>query len=193
MTLGQSWIGIGPVHLFLAAILRFVNSGAGKRRNRIKLSRRHEWSVYVVLAFVFGSGAAWAWLHHFVRRMGEFGESAHPAELWMQKVHGASAMLALVVLGSLLVLHIPQAWRARRNRPTGSWLFALVTFLAASGYALYYSGSEPLRAGMSWSHLWVGIALPFFIALHVWRGKRATASKPLDQSVPEMAERNSFR
>jgi divalent metal cation (Fe/Co/Zn/Cd) transporter len=193
MALGQSWIDIGPVHLFSVAILRFVNSAADRGPNGIRLGRRHEWSVYVVLALVFGSGAAWAWLHHFARRVGEFGESAHPAELWMQKVHGASAMLALIVLGSLLVFHIPRAWGARRNRPTGSSLVALVAFLVGSGYALYYSGSEPLRAWMSWSHLWVGIALPFFIALHVWRGKRATSPKSIDKSVPGMAARKNFR
>jgi len=181
------------VHLFLSAILRFVNSAADRRHNGIRLGRRHEWSVYVVLAIVFSSGVVWAWLHHFARRAGEFGESGHPAELWMQKVHGASAMFALIVLGSLLVFHIPRAWRAKRNRPTGSSLFALFAFLAGSGYALYYSGGESLRAWMSWSHLWVGIALPVFVALHVWRGKRATAPKPLEKSVPGMAARNNFR
>ena len=156
-------------------------------RNGIRLSRQHEWSVYTIVALVFISGAAWAWLHHFARRAGEFGESAHPAELWMQRLHGACAMLALIVLGTLLVFHIPLAWRAQRNRRTGSTLLALFAFLIGTGYALYYSGSDLLREWMSWSHLWVGIALPLFIALHVWRGKRASSPEPVDESVPGIA------
>lgn len=140
-------------------------------RNGIRLSRRHEWSVYAILALVFISGAAWAWLHYFAQRAGEFGESPHPAELWMQRLHGASAMLALVLLGTLLVFHIPLAWRARRNRRTGGSLFAVFAILIATGYALYYSGDERLRVWISWSHLWLGLVLPLIVAIHVWRGK----------------------
>jgi cytochrome b561 len=171
-----------------------VSSATEPERNGISLSRRHEWLVYVILALVFISGAAWAWLHHFARRAGEFGESPHPAELWMQRAHGASAMLALILLGSLFVYHIPRAWRARRNRRTGTLLFALFAFLIGTGYALYYSGNERLRAWMSWSHLWVGIALPLFIALHVWRGKRTPSSpEPADESVPGITVKGGFR
>ena len=152
--------------------------------NRIRLSRRHEWSVYATIALVFSSGAAWAWLHHFAQRAGEFGESAHPAELWMQKLHGASAMLSLILLGTMLVSHVPLAWRAQRNRPTGTSLFAVLAFLIGTGYALYYSGNDRLRDWLGWGHLWIGVALPLFLALHVWRGKRRPAPGPVDESAP---------
>jgi len=145
------------------------------------------------MALVFVSGAAWAWLHHFARHAGEFGESTHPAELWMQRLHGASAMLALILLGTLLVFHIPLAWRARRNRRTGSSLFGVFAFLIGTGYALYYSGNETLRAWISWSHLWVGLALPLFISLHVWWGKRTSAARSGKESVPRIAARGIFR
>lgn len=140
-------------------------------RNAVKLSRYHEWAVYTTVALVFFSGAAWAWLHHFGHRIGEFGQTGHPLELWMQKLHGAAAMLALVLLGTLLPSHIQRAWRARRNLRTGISLFVIFAFLIGTGYALYYSGNECFRAWMSWSHLWVGLALPLIVALHVWRGK----------------------
>jgi hypothetical protein len=151
---------------------------------RIKLSRRHEWSVYAIIALVFSSGAAWAWLHHFARRVGEFGESPHPAELWMQKLHGASAMLSLILLGTILVSHIPLAWRARRNQRTGTSLFAVLVFLIGTGYALYYSGNEWLRDWLGWGHLWIGVALPLLLALHVWRGKRRFGPESVDGSAP---------
>ena len=93
----------------------------------------------------------------------------------MQRLHGASAMLVLIVLGTLLVFHIPLAWRVKRNRRTGALLFAASALLVGTGYALYYSGSERFRPWISWTHLWMGIIFPVFLALHVWRGKR-TAS-----------------
>jgi hypothetical protein len=143
------------------------------KRNAIRLSRRHEWSVYIIFALVFVSGAAWAWLHQLRRDATEFGVTANPLELWMQRLHGATAMLALVLFGTLLVLHIPRAWRARRNRRTGTSLALLFGFLIATGYALYYSGNERFRMWASWSHLWVGLVAPLLIAIHVWRGKRS--------------------
>jgi hypothetical protein len=148
------------------------------KRSAVRLSRAHEWSVYVILAFVFVSGAAWAWLHHFERNRSEFGVTAHPAELWMQRLHGAAAMLALVLIGTLLLSHILRGWRARRNRRTGMSLAAVLGFLIGTGYALYYAGNESLRAWASWSHLWVGLALPLIIAVHVWRGKRLHEEQP---------------
>jgi cation transport ATPase len=144
------------------------------KQNAVRLSRPHEWSVYVIFALVFVSGAAWAWLHYLKKDASEFGVTANPLELWMQRLHGATAMLALVLLGTLLVFHIPNAWRARRNRRTGTSLALIFGFLIATGYALYYSGNEQLRTWASWSHLWIGLAAPLFIAIHVWRGKRSS-------------------
>jgi hypothetical protein len=144
------------------------------KQNAVRLSRPHEWSIYLIFALVFVSGAAWAWLHYVRRDASEFGVTANPLELWMQRLHGATAMLALVLVGTLLVFHIPNAWRARRNRRTGTSLALIFGFLIATGYALYYSGNEQLRMWASWSHLWIGLAAPLFIAIHVWRGKRSS-------------------
>jgi cation transport ATPase len=143
------------------------------KRNAIKLSRPHEWSVYVILALSFVSGAVWAWLHHFGRVTSEFGVIAHPTELWMQRLHGAAAMLVLVLFGTLLLSHMLRAWRARRNRRTGMSLVITLGILIGTGYALYYLGNEQLRAWASWGHLWVGLALPLIVALHVLRGKQS--------------------
>ena len=143
------------------------------KRNAIRLSRAHEWSVYVILALIFASGAIWAWVQHFGKVTSEFGVTVHPAEIWMQRLHGAAAMLALVLFGSLLLSHIFRAWRAGRNRRTGISFAIILGFLIGTGYALYYVGNEQLRAWASWGHLWVGLALPLIIALHVWRGKQS--------------------
>ena len=142
-----------------------------KRRNSIRLSRRHEWFAYAVSAAVFITGTAWAWLHYLAAPPNEFGV-ASPAENWMLKAHGATAMAVLVLLGTLLPMHVKFAWRAGRNLRIGLSLLSLFGFLVLTGYGLYYFGGERLRQWTSATHLWVGLALPFIMSVHVWRGKK---------------------
>ena len=95
----------------------------------------------------------------------------------MMKLHGAGAMVILVILGTLLPSHIRFAWHARRNRPNGIALILFFGFLIVSGYGLYYFGNERLRSWTSWSHLAVGLALPAMIILHIWSGRRSPVQK----------------
>ncbi len=146
-----------------------------KRRSSIRLSRRHEWFAYAVGASVFATGAVWAWLHYLSTSPNDFGGTS-PAESWMLKAHGATAMVVLVLLGTLLPLHVKFAWRAGRNLRTGLSLLGLFGFLVLTGYGLYYTGGERLRSWISAAHLWVGLALPPIMFLHVWRGKKMRSS-----------------
>lgn len=141
------------------------------RHNSIKLSQRHEWFAYSVSATVFATGAAWAWLHYWATQPNEFN-AASPAESWLLKMHGAAAMAVLVLLGTLLPMHIKFAWRAGRNLRTGLSILSVFGFLTLTGYGLYYADGEQLRAWTSAAHLWVGLALPPIMLLHIWRGKR---------------------
>ncbi len=141
------------------------------RRNSIQLSRRHEWFAGLASGAVFATGAAWAWLHYFAALPNEFGGSS-PAQSWMLKAHGAAAVLVLVLVGTLLPMHVKFAWRAGRNLRTGLSLLGLFLFLSLTGYGLYYLGDERWRGWTSSAHLWVGLALPPIMILHVWRGKK---------------------
>ena len=141
-----------------------------RRANSIRLSRRHEWFAYATIALVFVSGTAWAWLHYFAASPNDLGGTS-PAESWTLKAHGAAAMLTLVLIGTLLPMHVKFAWRAGRNLRTGLSLLSLFGFLVLTGYGLYYVGGERLRAWTSAAHLWVGLALPLIMALHIWRGR----------------------
>ena len=88
------------------------------------------------------------------------------------KIHGGAAMAILVLVGMLLTGHVRLAWRARRNRYNGSLFLSTFGVLTVTGYELYYAGGENLRAWTSWIHLAIGLALPLFLILHIWLGKR---------------------
>jgi hypothetical protein len=92
------------------------------------------------------------------------------------KLHGGAAMLALIVLGTLLPGHVRRAWNAKKNRFTGAGLLALNALLIISGYALYYCGSEQTRPLISTLHWILGLVLPITIASHIWQGRRLRPS-----------------
>jgi hypothetical protein len=143
------------------------------QRNGIHLGSNHRAWLFGALGVAFISGTAWWVLHHWFQVNGEFGPSPHPAEPWLIRLHGGAAMLTLILLGSLLPLHVKRAWLARRNRRSGGLLLALNALLALTGYALYYAGSESLRALASYSHLTLGLALPVLLVLHLRFGRRS--------------------
>ncbi len=52
----------------------------------------------------------------------------------------------------------------------------MVTFnsvLVVTAFGLYYAGSETLRPWMSDVHLWVGLAFPLLLLIHVVLGRRS--------------------
>jgi hypothetical protein len=110
--------------------------------------------VYAVLALLLCTGALWE------------ADIARPTII---KLHGASAMLSLVVFGVVLGRHVATGWAAKANRASGVALLAALFWLLATGYLLYYAGDETLRALASQTHFWIGLALAAVFALHQGR------------------------
>ena len=142
----------------------------------MKLSTGHRRWVYWSAAGLLASGALWLVFHYFVRTRGEFGDTAHPLEIWWLRLHGGCAMLALVVMGSLLPVHVRRGWHQRKNLFAGCMLGALALLLIATGYALYYIGDEVTRPWISALHWGVGLGAPLVLIWHVWRGRRARSA-----------------
>ena len=139
------------------------------RPDRIRLRHLQRYFLYAVLALIFLSGAAWAFWNYLAASPGDFQTSA---KAWAMKIHGAAAMAILVSVGMLLNEHVRLAWRARRNRANGSVFLSAFAVLTITGYVLYYSGGEKLRAWTSWIHLAVGLVLPILLLIHIFLGKR---------------------
>ncbi len=140
--------------------------------NGVRLGSTHRAWLFGAFAAAFATGTAWWVLHHWFPTSGEFGAAPHPAEHWLIRLHGAAALFTLVLLGSLLTHHVRRAWLAGRNRRSGGLLLAFNGLLALTGYALYYAGSESLRATAGNTHLALGLALPLLLILHMAFGRR---------------------
>ena len=143
------------------------------RTDGLQLSVRHRAWLYGAFAVLFLSGVAWMVLH-----WGLPHDGVHPGEPWALRLHGAAALLTLVMLGTLVPLHIKRGWQARRNRGHGLVIMTVNLVLMVTGYALYYAGDEQWRFMSRWMHIVIGLLLPVVIVWHVLAG-RATRPRHL--------------
>jgi hypothetical protein len=142
------------------------------------LSRFHRRLSYLILGLLLISGIVHFVLHDYFPANGPFGPSPNPLEPWMLRLHGAAAMLTLLLVGSLLPTHVVRLWTfAPGNRRPGGALLLVTALLVVSGYGLYYFGGEHLRAWCRQAHLLLGLgAVPVF-ALHVLLGRATRHSR----------------
>ena len=139
------------------------------RPDSIRLKHLQRYFLYAVLALLFLSGVVWTYWNYLAVSPGDFETSA---KTWAMKIHGASAMAILVLIGMLLSGHVRFAWHASRNRTNGSVFLSAFAVLTITGYGLYYAGSERLRAWTSWIHLGVGLVLPILLLIHIFLGRK---------------------
>jgi hypothetical protein len=139
------------------------------RREALRLSPRHRRWFYATSLLLFASGAAWLALS-WVR--GGADAPPHPWQPWLLKLHGAAAMLILLVLGTLIPLHIRRGWKAGVNRLTGALMVGGAALLVLTGYGLYYAGSDRLREFTANVHDILGLAAPLLLLWHILRGRK---------------------
>jgi hypothetical protein len=136
----------------------------------VRLEPRYRGALYAAFAVLTISGAVWL--------LADWRKNPLEPDVWqeiapvMLMLHGGAAMVALLLLGALVPLHVRRAWRSGRNRLTGPVMIAVNTVLIATAFGLYYAGSETLRPWVSDLHIVVGIVLPPALLVHVWLGRR---------------------
>jgi hypothetical protein len=143
----------------------------------IRLSRYHEWWVYAAIALLVSSGLLWLLFHYFVTVHSDFGATRHPLEALWLKVHGAAAMLALVLFGTMMPVHIRKAWHARKNRWSGGLMLAVLLLLILTGYALYYLAGEESRPWIGAIHWAIGLGMVPVMVLHIIVGQLKHAGR----------------
>ena len=96
---------------------------------------------------------------------------------WLMKLHGASAMGSLLILGWMIPAHIQIGWMRKKNVKTGSLMIGVCAVLIVSGYGLYYFGDEMLRIRTSWIHSILGCLLPVLLGWHIRSGRQKNEVK----------------
>lgn len=147
------------------------------QRPPMRLSQGHERWLYAIGGLVFLSGLGWLIAHYFFAASAEFGDAHAASEpLWL-RLHGAAAMAALVIFGSLLPGHMARAWSLRQNHRSGVFMLSIIMLLVLTSYGLYYAGDEEIRPWISAVHWIVGIIAAAGLVLHVRLGKRSVRRK----------------
>jgi hypothetical protein len=150
----------------------------------MRLNYLFRYAVYGAFAALFLSGAFWL-VADGLKDSPE-GETWQAISAYLLMVHGGAAMLTLMLLGALVPVHGLRAWRARKNRITGTAMASLNGVLILTAFGLYYLGSESLRPWLSTIHLAAGFALPVQLAAHIYLGRRRYVSAA-KQAAPAMA------
>ncbi|WP_084808535.1 hypothetical protein [Bradyrhizobium sp. NAS80.1] len=136
----------------------------------MRLRTSFRYSLYAAFAALILTGAAWL--------VADWQKDLAGDEIWQQiaanalMIHGGVAMLALLLLGALIPMHLLRSWRSGRNLVSGSIMGSFNAVLIATAFGLYYLGSEAVRPWMSWIHLGVGFSLALMLPLHIWLGRR---------------------
>ena len=135
-----------------------------------RLTATHRRWTYATFAALAGSGALWLVVQYLLQTP---DDAPNPLAVWLMRIHGAVAMLALIFIGTLVTAHVLPALRRRCNRWTGVAMIATVVVLTLSGYALYYAGSDWTRSLASITHWVIGLLAVPGLVLHIRHGRRA--------------------
>ena len=137
----------------------------------IRLSKIHEYIIYLISVIVTISGFVWLYFDFFVRVETEYSLQVHPMQNIFLIMHGTSSLIFLILLGSVLPIHVYKAWKIKNNRLSGGFFLLLFTILILTGIGLFYSAVEDNRRILSVLHWVIGILFPIFFVIHIYFGK----------------------
>lgn len=141
----------------------------------LPISPRHRRTIYAVGLMLLLTGGAWLLCRYFLREATDFDPLPNAWEPFWLKLHGAAAMVALLVVGSLLPWHAWRAWQVGRNRMTGAVMVLVLLAMALTGWALYYVGGEEWRPVIALLHWIPGLlGLPALV-WHVTAARKRSA------------------
>jgi len=149
-----------------------------------KLTKVHRQLLYWTFGMLLLTGAVWAVLHYMSRTLGIGEDASRAAAAWLMKLHGAAAMAGLLLLGSLLPLHVRTGLQVGLNAKSGVGMLFGVFALSATGWLLYYAGSDSVRETSSLVHLFLGLLLCVLLPVHLTRLADRQQVQPLTGGLP---------
>jgi len=85
------------------------------KRRGLQLERWHRWMIYLIVLMLLFTGIVWARLQN-LEQSGPPDSLLRTVKPWLLKIHGLSAMVFMVLIGTLLPVHVRHAWHAKKNR-----------------------------------------------------------------------------
>ena len=137
-------------------------------QEKVRLEPFHRRVFYTVFGILWGSGALWLLIEWF--KDPELGAARTLLQTFSMKIHGATMLLYLALLGSLFT-HVRRGTALKANRLSGFSIITLNTVLALSGWLLYYVSDDGLRAWSSTLHWIVGVSVLPLLCGHVVLGR----------------------
>jgi hypothetical protein len=145
-------------------------------QERVRLEPFHRRLFYILFGVLWGSGALWVLIEWF--KDPELGTARTLLQTFSMKVHGATMLVYLAILGTLMT-HIRRGTALKTNRLSGFSVIALNGILVLSGWLLYYVTDDALREWGSTIHWALGLGILPFLCGHVFLG-RCWATRCLD-------------
>lgn len=137
-------------------------------QERVRLEPIHRRLFYLVFGVLWGSGALWLLIEWF--KDPELGAARTLLQTFSMKVHGATMLVYLAMLGSLMT-HIRRGTALKANRLSGFAVIALNGILALSGWLLYYVSEDVYRQWSSTIHWAIGLTALPLLSGHIFLGR----------------------
>jgi hypothetical protein len=158
-------------------------------QEKVRLEPFHRRLFYLLFGILWGSGALWLLIEWF--KDPELGTARALLQTFSMKVHGATMLVYLAMLGTLIT-HIRRATALRANRLSGFSVIALNVILVLSGWLLYYASEDALRHWSSTIHWAIGLGTLPLLCGHVVLG-RGWATRNPDGKKDASATRDGLR
>ncbi len=133
--------------------------------------------LFTVLAISWISGIVFYIFNNWVTIEGDFGPEKHPWQFPTLMIHAAMAFILMIMVGGILMNHIPTSWRTKRLRKIGLTLVTLFTIQVVTAYLLYYLANEEIRLIVSYIHLINGACFPIVLIIHIVLGVKSRRNK----------------
>lgn len=140
-----------------------------------RLPRWHRRTIYALLGILVATGVSWLAVAYVAAPPGETTPAPHAWAAPLLTLHGMAAYAALIACGLVGHAHLRVGWRVPSLRPAGAWLAAAILVLAVTGLGLYYVATEGAIPVLRWIHVAAGLLLPYWLVLHIVRGRRFAA------------------
>jgi hypothetical protein len=144
-----------------------------RHRLHNSLPRWHRRTIYALTGALVLTGLGWLVVAYLLAPAGEPTPTPHPLAGPVLALHGVAAYAALVAFALVGHVHMRTGWRVPALRSGAFWLCVTMAALALTGLGFYYIATESAIPLLRWSHVVAGVLLPFWLALHIARGRRA--------------------